>query len=79
MVKARQQANTFFNGSNISSDLEVITTQENKTDSVATKLTITERLKETSSGFVEGMELLIGFPNADSTRTVYIFYREMTH
>lgn len=77
-VKARQQASTFFNGSNISSDLEVITTQEEKTDSVATKVMITERLKETSLGFVEGMELLIGFPNVDSTRTVYIFYREMT-
>lgn len=76
-VKARQQASTFFNGSNISSDLEVITTQENMTDTVATKVTMTERLKETSLGFVEGMELLVGFPNSDSTRTVYIFYREM--
>lgn len=78
-VKARQQASTYFNGSNISSDLEVITTQENWTDSAATNVTITERLKETSLGFVEGMELLIGFPNTDATRTVYIFYREMTH
>lgn len=77
-VKARQQASTFFNGSNISSDLEVITTQEDNTDSVATKVAITERLKETSLGFVEGMELLIGFPSTDATRTVYIFYREMT-
>lgn len=77
-VKARQQASTFFNGSNITSDLEIITTQESKADSATTKVAITERLKETSMGFVDGMELLIGFPSADSTRTVYIFYRELT-
>lgn len=77
-VKARQQASAFFNGTNISTELEVITTQENQADSTATKVLMTERLKETSLGFVEGLELLIGFASNDSTRTVYIFYREMT-
>ena len=76
-VKARQQANTFFNGSNISSDL-IIRTSEIK-DSIKTNTIVEmiESIKESSMGFVEGMELLINFDTEEGKRMVFIYYREM--
>ena len=76
-VKAQQQANTFFNGSYISSDL-VIKTTETK-DSTSTKSTVEtiESIRENSVGFVQGMELLINFDTEEGKRMVFIYYREM--
>lgn len=76
-VKAQQQANTFFNGSTISSDL-VIKTTETK-DSTSTKSTVEmiESIRESSVGFVEGMELLTNFYTEEVKRMVFIYYREM--
>jgi len=76
-VKAQQQANTFFNGSTISSDL-VIKTTETK-DSTSTKSTVEmiESIRENSVGFVQGMELLTNFDTEKSKRMVLIYYREM--
>ena len=77
-VKGQSQANIFFNGSTISSDL-VIKTTENKT---AEKHTISavetiESIKENAVGFVKSMELLTNFDNPDGKRMVFIFYKEM--
>lgn len=76
-VKAQQQANTFFNGSTISSDL-VIKTTETK-DSTSTKSTVEmiESIRENSVGFVQGMELLTNFDIEEGKRMVFIYYREM--
>jgi len=76
-VKAQQQANTFFNGSYISSDL-IIKTTETK-DSTSTKSTVEmiESIRENSMGFVQGMELLINFDTEEGKRMVFIYYREM--
>lgn len=76
-VKAQQQANTFFNGSTISSDL-VIKTTETK-DSTSTKSTVEmiESIRENSAGFVQGMELLSNFDTDEGKRMVFIYYREM--
>ncbi len=76
-VKAQQQANTFFNGSTISSDL-VIKTTETK-DSTSTKSTVEmiESIRESSVGFVQGMELLTNFDTEEGKRMVFIYYREM--
>lgn len=75
-VKAQQQANAFFNGSTITSDL-IIKTSESKKDSAQVVIETTELIKEQSSGFVEGMELLANFDSADGTKAVFIYIRKL--
>ena len=76
-VKAQQQANTFFNGSTILSNL-AIKTSETKV-STCSKLTVEmiESIRENSVGFVQGMELLINFDTEEGKRMVFVYYREM--
>ena len=69
LIKAKQQANTLFNGSTISSDMII------KTDEQANVVSSTEIIREQSMGFVEGLELLSKF--TDNQNKVYIFYREL--
>jgi len=76
-VKARQQANTFFNGSSITSDLIVKTTETKDSANTSTVVEMIDSIKESSLGFIEGMELLINFDNGDGTRMVFIYYKEM--
>lgn len=75
MVKAQRQVSTFFNGSSITSDL-VITTSENSVDeSVVT--TITETIRERSIGYVRQLELLTNFLTGENTQKVFVFYKEL--
>lgn len=73
-VKGQSQANTFFNGSTISSDFVIRTTDKENTTSTET----IESIKENAIGFVKSMELLTNFDNTDGKRAVFIFYKEMT-
>jgi hypothetical protein len=76
-VKAQSQANIFINGSNITMDI-VIRTSETK-DSIDTKTIVesVETIKENASGFTQGMELLSNFDNQDNLRKVFVYFREM--
>lgn len=77
-VKAQSQANSFLNGSTISMDM-VIHTKET-TDSTSNTHTIVETvetIKENSSGFTQGMEMLTTFDNSDGLRRVFVYCREM--
>jgi hypothetical protein len=77
-VKAQSQANTFFNGSVVSSDL-IIKTTETKADNDKTK-TITETvesIKENASGFVNSLEFLTNFEIEEGKRMLFIFFKEM--
>lgn len=77
-VKAQSQANTFLNGSTISMDM-VIHTKET-TDSTSNTHTIVETvetIKENSSGFTQGMEMLTTFDNSDGRRRAFVYCREM--
>ena len=76
-VKAQSQANTFFNGSNISNDLVIKTTEQKSKDSTHTIIETIESIKENAMGFTQGLELLTNFDNADGKRMVFVFYREM--
>ncbi|RVU25568.1 hypothetical protein EOJ36_03890 [Sandaracinomonas limnophila] len=71
IIKAKQQANTLFNGSTISSDI-IITTEKNASESISSS---TEILKEQSFGFVEGLESLLKFDF--NNKKVFVFYREL--
>lgn len=72
-VKGQSQASTFFNGSTISSDLVIKTTEKENTTTVET----IESIKENAIGFVRSMELLTNFDNPDGKRMVFIFYKEL--
>jgi len=76
-VKARQQANTFFNGSSISSDLVIQTTEKKTKDSTSTVVQSIESIRENSTGFVEGLELLTSFETDEGKRMVFIYMREI--
>jgi hypothetical protein len=69
LIKAKQQANTLFNGSTISSDIIL------KTDEAANLTTSTEIIREQSMGFVEGLETLTKY--TVNEKKVFIFYREI--
>lgn len=78
-VKAQSQANTFFNGSTISSDFIIKTTEEKQKDSANTKTTLEtiETIRENSIGFVKAMELLTNFDIEDGQRMVFIYFKEL--
>jgi len=76
-VKAQQQANIFFNGSTISSDLVIKTTETKDNTSTKSTVEMIESIRENSVGFVQGMELLINFDIEEGKRMVFIYYREM--
>lgn len=75
MVKAQRQVSTFFNGSTITSDL-VITTSENPVDESVTT-TLTEIIRERSIGYVRQLELLTNFSVEQGTRKVFVFYKKL--
>ncbi|MEI8203192.1 MAG: hypothetical protein WCH34_09290 [Bacteroidota bacterium] len=77
-TKSQSQANTFFNGSTVSSDF-IIRTTEQKQDSSKTKSTIEtiESIKENSIGFVNGMELLTNFDIEEGKRMLFIYFKKM--
>jgi len=76
-VKGQSQANIFFNGSTITSDLVIKTTENKSTDKPSTAVETIESIKENAMGFVKSMELLTNFDNPDGKRMVFIFYKEM--
>lgn len=76
-VKGQSQANIFFNGSTISSDLVIKTTENKSIDKPNTAVETIESIKENAMGFVKSMELLTNFDNLDGKRMVFIFYKEM--
>jgi len=76
-LKGQSQANIFFNGSTISLDLVIKTTENKSTDKPSTAVETKESIKENAMGFVKSMELLTNFDNPDGKRMVFIFYKEM--
>ena len=76
-VKGQSQANIFFNGSTISSDLVIKTTENKSIDKPNTAVETIESIKENAMGFVKSMELLTNFDNPDGKRMVFIFFKEM--
>lgn len=76
-VKGQAQANTFFNGSTISSDLIIKTSETKSTDNPNTTVETIESIKENSIGFVKSMELLSNFDNIDGKRMIFIYFKEI--
>lgn len=76
-VKSKSYASQYVNGSQVSSEVIIITTESKGKDSVIKKTDMQEILKETSIGFAEGMELLINFDSNDGKQVVYVYYKEV--
>ena len=76
-VKSQSQASTFLNGATINMEMVIKTTErESKVSSSVLTETI-ESIKQNSSGFSQGLELLSNFDNADNNRTIFIYIREI--
>jgi hypothetical protein len=76
-VKAQSQANTFLNGASISMEMIIKTTDQTSKDSISTIVETIESIKQNSTGFTQGLELLCNFDNADNKRAVFIYFREI--
>jgi len=76
-VKAQSQANTFLNGASISMEMIIKTTNQTSKDSTSTIVETIESIKQNSTGFTQGLELLCNFDNADNKRAVFIYFREI--
>ena len=70
-VKALRQASEFVNGSTISADAIIRTTE----NSAGGEVTIETVEKIRTVGFVQGMELLINFVPSDETQMVFIYLK----
>lgn len=77
-VKAQSQASTYLNGSTISTDLVIKTTEQKTDDKSDTVVESIEYIKENSMGFSQGLELLTNFDDEKSKRMVFIYMREIT-
>lgn len=77
-IKAKSNANLFISGSAITSESIIRTTEEKTKDTVKTKTEVTEIIKETANGFVQGMELLTSFDTDEGKQRVFVFIRELT-
>ena len=76
-VKAQSQANTYLNGSSISTDIVIKTTEQKAGDKTNTVVESIESIKENAVGFSQGLELLTNFDDEQSKRMVFIYYREI--
>jgi hypothetical protein len=76
-VKSQAQVNRFVNGSSISSEMIIKTTERKQKDSNQVSVEILETIKEQSNGFTQGMELLINFDSANNKEAVFVFSREI--
>jgi 6-pyruvoyl-tetrahydropterin synthase len=77
-VKAQSQANNYLNGSTISSDLIIKTTEQKNGEKSSTVVETIESIKENAVGFSQGLELLNNFEYEKTKRIVFIYHREIT-
>ena len=73
-VKAMSQASRFFNGSNITSEM-IIRTSEKSDGSGDTE--IIENIKENSVGYVKQLEMLTNFPSKDDGWQVFMYFKKL--
>lgn len=71
LMKSNQQANALFNGSNITSDMVIVT--ESTIKGIST--TAIEMIREQSMGYIEGLAALTKFDA--NNKKVYVFYRPL--
>jgi hypothetical protein len=58
-------------------DIVIKTSEKTTSNSNTTLVETIESIKQNSTGFTQGLELLTNFDNADSKRLVFIYMREI--
>lgn len=77
-VKSQRNAGEFFNGTQSISEFVVKTTKGEKQGKKANVISETfEMVKSNSTGFVQQMQLLTTFDNAEQQK-VFVFYKELS-
>jgi hypothetical protein len=76
-VKAQSQANIFFNGSTVSSEMIIKTTETKSKENNNSTVEAIETIKENALGFVNSLELLANFDIEEGKRMLFIFYKEI--
>ena len=77
-VKAQSQANTFINGASIDMNMVIKTTEtKDASNNTNTIVETVEQIKQNSTGFTQGLELLTNFDHSDNKRMVFVFAREL--
>ena len=76
-VKAQSQVNTFLNGASIDMSLVVRTTETTEAGQSKVTTESIEQIKQNSTGFSQGLELLTNFENAEGKKVVYVYVREI--
>lgn len=76
-IKARASVSQYFNNSYVSAQTMVLSDTNFSAQSASTSPRVIEIIKETSSGYAMGLELLSKFRPPDSPQMVYIFFREI--
>lgn len=76
-VKAQSQVNTFLNGASIDMSLVVRTTETTEGGQSKVTTESLEQIKQNSTGFSQGLELLSNFENAEGKKVVYVYVREI--
>ncbi len=75
-IKSKSQVNQFLNGSYISSETIIPTTEKRSKDNSGSVEDVTEVIKETSMGYVSSMELISTFNSElDSNKKVFIYLK----
>lgn len=75
-IKSRSQVNQFLNGSFITSETIIPTTEKVSKNNPSSIEDVTEVIKETSIGYVSSMELISTFiSETDSNRKVFIYLK----
>ena len=76
-VKSQSQASTFLNGATINMEMIIKTTERESKGSSRVLTETIESIKQNSSGFSQGLELLSNFDSLDNNRTIFIYIREI--
>ena len=76
-VKAQSQVNTFLNGASIDMSLVVRTTETTEGGQSKVTTESLEQIKQNSTGFSQGLELLSNFENAEGKKVVFVYVREI--
>ena len=74
-AKARAKVSQYFNGSNTSTELIIISKEEKSTTTNLSSTETTEILKETSAGYINGIELLTNFVSSSKAERVFVYYK----
>lgn len=76
-VKAQSQTSRFFNGSTVSEDFIIRTTETTQSNNTTSVTETFQMIKENSIGFVNGLELLTNFEIEEGKKMLFIYIKQL--